>query len=196
MLEFDDIQHILLTRAPAITGRYEFLSFRERCRRTGLAGRYPRNGAFGQQAMRASIEQDNRWVTVAFTWNGLRALGVDEASLASFPEEFRQGMVARAEMLGDTARIIPKTGSEVWPVRTCMPSSFSLPATTRSASGARRSTRNSSRSATAWKCSRHLIWRQRRHSIMRTTISVTATGCPSRSSKDPGRSRRPAPARR
>jgi hypothetical protein len=28
MLEFDDIQHILLTRAPALTGRYEFLSFR------------------------------------------------------------------------------------------------------------------------------------------------------------------------
>ena len=30
MLEFDDIQHILLTRTPALTGRYEFLSFRER----------------------------------------------------------------------------------------------------------------------------------------------------------------------
>ena len=28
MLEFNDIQHILLTRAPALTGRYEFLSFR------------------------------------------------------------------------------------------------------------------------------------------------------------------------
>ena len=28
MLEFDDIQHILLTRTPALTGRYEFLSFR------------------------------------------------------------------------------------------------------------------------------------------------------------------------
>ena len=39
---------------------------------------------------------------MAFTWNGLRALGVDESSLASFPEEFKQGMVARAEMLGDT----------------------------------------------------------------------------------------------
>ena len=39
---------------------------------------------------------------MAFTWNGLRALGVDEASLATFPEEFKQGMVARAEMLGDT----------------------------------------------------------------------------------------------
>ena len=45
---------------------------------------------------------DARWVTVAFTWNGLRALGVDEASLATFPEEFRQGMAARAEILGDT----------------------------------------------------------------------------------------------
>jgi hypothetical protein len=29
MLETDDIQHILLTRAPALTGRYEFLSFRD-----------------------------------------------------------------------------------------------------------------------------------------------------------------------
>ena len=41
-------------------------------------------------------------MTVAFTWNGLRALGVDEASLATFPEEFKQGMAARAEILGDT----------------------------------------------------------------------------------------------
>ena len=41
-------------------------------------------------------------MTVAFTWNGLRALGVDETSLATFPEEFRQGMAARAEILGDT----------------------------------------------------------------------------------------------
>ena len=28
MLESEDIQHILLTRVPALTGRYEFLSFR------------------------------------------------------------------------------------------------------------------------------------------------------------------------
>lgn len=28
ILDFDDIQHILLTRAPALTGRYDFLSFR------------------------------------------------------------------------------------------------------------------------------------------------------------------------
>ena len=45
---------------------------------------------------------DSRWVTVGFTWNGLRTLGVAEASLATFPEEFRQGMAARADILGTT----------------------------------------------------------------------------------------------
>src|SRR6476620_8930814 len=29
MLEFDDIQYLLLARVPALTGRYEFLSFHE-----------------------------------------------------------------------------------------------------------------------------------------------------------------------
>ena len=61
---------------------------------------------YGQMVM-ASVEKDKRWVTVAFTWNGLRALGVDEGSLATFPEEFKQGMVARAEMLGDTGENHP-----------------------------------------------------------------------------------------
>ena len=101
MLAFDDIQHILLTRAPALTGRYEFLSFR-----SAAGGRAWLSAVLekvqSSAEVRASVEKDNRWVTVAFTWNGLRALGVDEASLGTFPEEFRQGMVARAEMLGDT----------------------------------------------------------------------------------------------
>ena len=56
---------------------------------------------------RASIEREQRWVAVAFTWQGLRALGVDEPSLATFPDEFRLGMVARAEVLGDTGRNSP-----------------------------------------------------------------------------------------
>ena len=47
-------------------------------------------------------------MTAAFTWNGLRALGLDEASLASFPEEFKQGMAARAEMLGDAGVNAPE----------------------------------------------------------------------------------------
>jgi Dyp-type peroxidase family len=101
MLEFDDIQYILLTRAPAITGRYEFLSFRNPgAGRAWLAAIL--ETVHSVQQARASVEKDNRWVSVAFTWNGLRALGMDETSLASFPEEFKQGMVSRAEILGDT----------------------------------------------------------------------------------------------
>ena len=101
MLEFDDIQHILLNRAPALTGRYEFLSFRN-----PVGGRAWLSAILEKvhsaQEFQASVEKEKRWVTLAFTWNGLRALGVDEASLATFPEEFRQGMAARAEILGDT----------------------------------------------------------------------------------------------
>jgi hypothetical protein len=101
MLEDDDIQHILLTRAPALTGRYEFLSFRDavggRAWLSAIAEKVQ-----SAAAMRASVDQNKRWVTIAFTWSGLRALGVDESSLATFPEEFRQGMAARAEVLGDT----------------------------------------------------------------------------------------------
>ena len=101
MLELDDIQHILLNRAPAMTGRYEFLSFRNpEAGRAWLAEILDK--VHSAQSMRVSLNADKRWVTVAFTWNGLRALGVDETSLATFPEEFKQGMVARAEMLGDT----------------------------------------------------------------------------------------------
>src|SRR3954454_8096552 len=106
MLETDDIQHILLTRAPALTGRYEFLSFR-----TAAAGRKWLSAiserVLSAGAMQASLDRERSWVTVAFTWGGLRALGVDEGSLATFPEEFKQGMVARAEMLGDTGENHP-----------------------------------------------------------------------------------------
>lgn len=107
MLEFDDIQHILLTRAPALTGRYEFLSFRSaECGRRWLAAVLER--VHSAKEMRETVGENQRWVTVAFTWNGLRALGVSEAELASFPDEFKQGMVARAEMLGDTGANAPE----------------------------------------------------------------------------------------
>ena len=100
MLEFDDIQHLLLTRAPALSGRYEFLSFRSPGGgRAWLAAILDK--VQSAKTMRASLDADERWVTVAFTWNGLRALGAAEPSLATFPEEFRQGMAARAQILGD-----------------------------------------------------------------------------------------------
>jgi Dyp-type peroxidase family len=100
MLELDEIQHFLLTRTPALAARYEFLTFRERASgQAWLAGLIDKVGT-GKSV--GSASPDSRWVTLAFTWNGLRALGLDEASLATFPEEFRQGMAARAEIVGAT----------------------------------------------------------------------------------------------
>ncbi|MFZ1161785.1 Dyp-type peroxidase [Mycobacterium sp.] len=106
MLEFDDIQHLLLTRTPAITGRYEFLTFGDPTGgRAWLSELIP--VVESAAAAQASIDSTKRWVTLAFTWNGLRALGVPEESLATFPEAFRQGMAARADILGDAGAAHP-----------------------------------------------------------------------------------------
>ena len=51
-------------------------------------------------------------LTVAFTFQGLRALGVPAASLDSFAPEFRQGMAARAEILGDVGENAPDRWEE------------------------------------------------------------------------------------
>jgi deferrochelatase/peroxidase EfeB len=90
----------LLTRTPALAARYEFLTFgKPAAGRAWLTGMIDKVGT-GKSVRSAS--PDSRWVTLAFSWNGLRALGLDEASLATFPEEFRQGMAARAEIVGAT----------------------------------------------------------------------------------------------
>ena len=100
MLELDDIQSFLISRAKATAARYEFLTFRQADGgRAWLSGLIDKVSSARADKTR---EADVRWVTVAFTWNGLRALGVPEASLATFPEEFRQGMASRARVLGTT----------------------------------------------------------------------------------------------
>ena len=77
MLKLDDIQHILLTRMPALTGQYEFLSFRN-----AAGGRAWLSAILAkvQSAARASTEMDNRWVSEAFnlerTSNMLAASGI------------------------------------------------------------------------------------------------------------------------
>ncbi|OAN38081.1 Dyp-type peroxidase [Mycolicibacterium iranicum] len=99
-LELDDIQHILLTRTPAMTGRYEFLTFDTAAGgRAWLTELLDRVQSASDAV--ATMDASKRWITLAFTWNGLRALGVPDESLATFPEEFREGMAARADILGD-----------------------------------------------------------------------------------------------
>jgi Dyp-type peroxidase family len=48
------------------------------------------------------------WAAVGLSFQGLKALGVPEDSLASFPPEFQEGMAARAAELGDTGESAPE----------------------------------------------------------------------------------------
>jgi len=51
---------------------------------------------------------------VAFTFEGLRRLGVPQASLQSFPEAFASGMKARRAILGDDGPSAPDKWDAVW----------------------------------------------------------------------------------
>jgi Dyp-type peroxidase family len=100
VLDFEDIQHFLMSRPPARAARYEFLTFRSAAGgRAWLMGLIDKVGT--AQAVGANVA-DSRWVTIGFTCSGFRVLGVADTSLATFPEEFRQGMAARADILGLT----------------------------------------------------------------------------------------------
>ena len=59
-------------------------------------------------AGRRPIRRSDAWITVAFTYHGLEALGVPQDSLDSFSPEFRQGMAARAAELGDVGESSPE----------------------------------------------------------------------------------------
>ena len=90
LLELDDIQHILLTRTPAVTGRYEFLSFDDpaggRAWLTGLLDRVQ-----SAADAHATMDASQRWITLAFTWSGLQALGVPRRVAGDIPHRVSRG---------------------------------------------------------------------------------------------------------
>lgn len=53
-------------------------------------------------------QSQDAWVTVAVTCQGLKALGVPQESLDSFPQAFREGMAARAQPIGDVGERAPQ----------------------------------------------------------------------------------------
>lgn len=53
-------------------------------------------------------------LNIAFTYEGLEALELPEASLLTFPQEFVSGMVKRREILGDDGKSAPEHWDPVW----------------------------------------------------------------------------------
>src|SRR5215217_3213722 len=104
-LELDDLQGgVLHPRPSPYVGTYLLLRIDDRRAGRELVRRlHPVVGA----GRPASDPTRGAWVTVAFTYQGLQALGVPQASLDSFAPEFRQGMAARAAELGDVGDSSP-----------------------------------------------------------------------------------------
>ena len=104
LLELDDIQAGALYERPSpYVGTYLLLRIHDKADGRELVRRLHR---LANPAASADTSQGTS-VTVAFTWNGLQALGVPQESLDSFAPEFREGMAARAEALGDIGESAP-----------------------------------------------------------------------------------------
>ena len=104
-LEVDDIQTGALFERPSpYVGAYVMLRIADRADGRELVGRLHRIAADA----RTSDRRDDTSVTVGFTYRGLEALGVPKTSLDSFAPEFREGMAARAALLGDVGESSPE----------------------------------------------------------------------------------------
>ena len=104
-LELDDIQSGALYERPSpYVGTYLLLRIDDRAAGRELVRRLHRVVDSGRPS---SAPANNAWITAAFTYQGLKALGVPQDSLDSFAPEFRQGMAARADELGDVGESSP-----------------------------------------------------------------------------------------
>lgn len=104
-LELDDIQSGALHERPSpYVGSYLLLRVDDRFAGRELVRRLMPLVDSGRPAVEPT---HGAWITLAFTYRGLEALGVPQDSLDSFAPEFREGMAARAEHLGDVGDSSP-----------------------------------------------------------------------------------------
>jgi Dyp-type peroxidase family len=107
-LELDDIQRgVLQARPSPYAGTYLLLRIDDRGAGRRLVERLVPHVASAASPLDSP---DGASLSVAFTYQGLRALGLPPDVLGSFAPEFIQGMAARAGHLGDTG----SSGPEHW----------------------------------------------------------------------------------
>ena len=106
-LELEDIQSgVLRPRPTPYVATY--IAFRIDDRKAGRELMHRASEVVTSAANPTSPLADT-WVSIALTCKGLAALGVPQESLDSFSWEFRQGMAARANDLGDVGESAPET---------------------------------------------------------------------------------------
>src|SRR5438105_13195775 len=105
-LELEDIQSgVLRPRPTPYAAKYVLLRVDD-----PKAGRELMRRAtnFVASAVNPCSPVGDAWITVALTFQGLKALGVPQPSLDSFAPEFQEGMAARARQLGDVGESAPE----------------------------------------------------------------------------------------
>lgn len=106
ILELDDIQSGALHERPSpYVGAYLLLRIDDRADGRELVRRLL---ALVDSGRPSADPAKDAWITVAFTYHGLEALGVPQESLDSFSPEFRDGMAAHATHLGDVGESSPE----------------------------------------------------------------------------------------
>ncbi len=110
-LDLADIQGNILRGYRSPVARYLFFRFD-----TAIAGREFVRAITDE--ITTAVEWDNGMpestLNVAFTFDGLSALGVTADALQGFPLDFRQGLLARARALGDLGESDPSQWEPFW----------------------------------------------------------------------------------
>jgi Dyp-type peroxidase family len=104
-LELADIQATVLRSRPSpYKGEYVGLRIEDAAQGREMLRRLLPHVAPADEWWKPSLPA---WLGIAFTYEGLKALGIPQASLDSFPPEFRAGMASRASLLNDVGQNAP-----------------------------------------------------------------------------------------
>jgi Dyp-type peroxidase family len=97
-----DIQDNVVAPILMRYGRHVFVKFTD-----GARARAWLRNMFGRVNARQEEHSTRFTVNIGFTYEGLKALGLSQRSLGSFPEAFRAGMRGRAQLAGDVGPNAP-----------------------------------------------------------------------------------------
>ena len=115
-LELDDIQALILRSRPEpYVGIHAMLHFDEAHGARDLLGRLSPHIS---SADNWSDDLDF-WIGAALSFEGLKALGLPDAQLKTFPLPFQQGMAARREQLRDFGPNAPENWEDVFKPGNC-----------------------------------------------------------------------------
>ena len=115
-LDLQDIQALILRSRPEpYVGVHAMLHFDEAAGARNLLGRLAPHIASADNWS----EDLDFWIGAALSFEGLKALGVPDAQLKTFPLPFQQGMAARAEQLRDFGPNAPENWEDAFKPGNC-----------------------------------------------------------------------------